>query len=588
MVKILLSLLLFFFVAVPPVSAQSTDWVINNFDSSININQDGTVLVAETIIVDFKNLSKHGIYRDIPITYQDANREKTYTKIAINTILQDGTKAQTDIENNGSNIRIRIGDPDKTISGKHTYRLAYIATGVLRGFDTYDEFYWNVTGNDWEADIQHASATVTLPKGKTERTTCFEGYTGYTNLCSITEKSPTTVSFTATRNLPPTQGLTIVVGYTKGMVPLLTVPPPKQISDDFTNPLTPLAFLLTFLGGIIAVVIVWMKNGRDFWYRTRQLLDPNAQPEIKPFGAHEAVVVEFEAPDKLRPAELGVLMDEKADTLDITATIIDLANRGFLTIKELEKKWIFGSIDYELHRTDKTDEGLLPYEQLLLNRLFATGDIVKTSSLKTTFYDDLADVKKKLYEEVMKKKLFIAHPETIRNRYRGIGFGLLIVGCLCIFGAFPLASGILLAGGIGLVLSSIAWMSMATYMPRRTAYGREIYQRVKGYQLFIRGAEQYRQQFYEKKNMFNEILPYTIVFGLTGKFAQAMKEMGLKQKQPTWYTGTHVFAPMVFANDVNSFSKSLSTAIASTPSSSGGFSGGSSGGGFGGGGGGSW
>ena len=94
--------------------------------------------------------------------------------------------------------------------------------------------------------------------------------------------------------------------------------------------------------------------------------------------------------------------------------------------------------------------------------------------------------------------------------------------------------------------------------------------------------------FFEKKNMFNEVLPYTIIFGLTGKFAKALKDMGLKPANPSWYHGTQAFNALYFSSSVNNFSNSLSTAISSAPKSSGFSGGGSSGGGFGGGGGGSW
>lgn len=586
MMRLFLALIFFFFSALP-VSAQ-TNWVINDFQSDIIIQKEGTITVNEKISVDFKNFKKHGIYRDLPRVYEDENGAKTYTITMVTLITQDGKKAAYKTQPNENNLRIRIGDPDKTITGKHIYTISYAVTGVLRSFDTHDELYWNVTGNDWEAEIEKASATVTVPKDKIEKTACFEGYTGYTNPCQITGQTQTSVTFQSTRSLPQTQGLTIVTGYTKGMVPILTIPPPKKISDDLFTPFALGTFLLALLGGLGMITWLWMKNGRDFWYRTRRILDPNAREEIRPLGAHETIVVEFASPENLRPAELGVLMDEKADTLDVTATIIDLANRGFLTIKEIEKKWLFGSTDYELNRTDKTDDKLLSYEKLLLDRLFASGNQIKMSALKTTFYDDLADVKKKLYEDVMKKKLFAAHPETTRAKYLGLGFAVLILGGFCIFGAFPLISGPLLTFGLGIAISGIVFMSASRSMPRRSALGREYYQRILGYRLFISGAEKYRQQFYEKKNMFNEILPYAIVFGLTEKFAKAMKDMGIEPSQPNWYTGHHAFTPIVFASDVNNFSQSLSTAIASTPSKSGGFSGGSSGGGFGGGGGGSW
>lgn len=585
MKQIFVALLLFFF-SVSPTFAQA-GWVITDFHSDITVDSTGSVLIKESINVDFNNLDKHGIYRDIPVVYQDDAENKTYTNVEIISVTQDNQKAEYKRIDNENNLRIRVGDPDKTISGKHSYLLTYKATGVLRSFADYDQFYWNVTGNEWEAPIERASANVTLPKDGIKKITCFQGYVGDTTSCVSSAPSPASAIFASDRPYNPTEGLTIVVDYTKGMVPILTIAPPKKITDDIFSATSFISFFLALACGIVGMLWVWMKNGRDLWFRTRRQMDPNAKEELMPLSVNEPVVVEFEPPEKLRPAELGVLMDEKADTLDITATIIDLANRGFLTIKEIEKKWLFGSKDYEMHRTKMAADKLLSYEKLLLDRLFVSGDIIKMSSLKMTFYNDLAEVKKKLYEDVMKKNFFVENPESKRNAYVGIGVGVSVLGGILMYFGFHFVIASLVSFGAGTILIGIILLFISQTMPRRSAYGRELYQRVKGYELFISSAEKYRQQFFEKKNMFNEILPYAIIFGLTGKFAQAMKDMGVTPKNPTWYSGTHTFTPTVFASDVNSFSKSLSSAIAATPSSSG-SSGGSSGGGFGGGGGGSW
>ena len=124
-------------------------------------------------------------------------------------------------------------------------------------------------------------------------------------------------------------------------------------------------------------------------------------------------------------------------------------------------------------------------------------------------------------------------------------------------------------------------------MERKTACGREMFRRAQGYELFVSTVENHRQKFFENRNMFNEVMPYAIVFGLTEKFAKAFKDMGLEPKQPSWYSGTGTFNAVAFGSTMSSFSNSLSSAMASSPGGSG-FSGGSSSGGFGGGGGGSW
>ncbi len=568
--------------------AQSS-WVINNFDSTITVNYSGRVSIHEVIDADFNSAEKHGIYRDIPIVYEDSSGNKTYTTIDVQRVEQDGRSAKYKLTNNDAYLRIRIGDANTTLTGPHTYTITYEATGVLRSFNDYDELYWNVTGNKWEAPIEKATARVRLGVNIL-RNTCFEGYAGSTSPCSLVETSRNESTFANTTVLNPGDGLTIVVGYEPGVIPILIVPPPKSITDDIGSVPSILAFFIGLVGGLGIVFMLWWKQGRDYWSRVSNLLGKSDTSEIKPLGAHETVVVEFESPDKLRPAELGVLLDERADTLDVTATIIDLAGRGYLTITEVPKKWIFGSTDYTLEKKNADREKLLPYEKLLLDNLFTSADTVKLSSLKKTFYDDLAEVKKALYRDIIDKKLFFKNPETTRTIYLGVALGMFILGGLFIFIGATTIVAPLLTFGIGFFISAIVMIFVSRFMPRRTAYGRDIYRRAKGFREFIDGAEQYRQQFFEKKNLFNDLLPYTIIFGLTDKFAKAMKDIGVEQKQPVWYSGSRPFNSAVFASDINSFSKSLSSAMASTPSSSGGFSsgGGFSGGGFGGGGGGSW
>ena len=125
-------------------------------------------------------------------------------------------------------------------------------------------------------------------------------------------------------------------------------------------------------------------------------------------------------------------------------------------------------------------------------------------------------------------------------------------------------------------------------MSRRTAHGQELNRRLQGYQLFISQVEKHKQQFLENKNIITEILPYTIIFGLTEKFAKALKDIGIDAPTPTWYHSTHPFIFSDFSKSMNTFSSSMSSSISSAPRSSGFSGGGSSGGGFGGGGGGSW
>ncbi|MDP3997727.1 MAG: DUF2207 domain-containing protein [Candidatus Andersenbacteria bacterium] len=574
-------------------------WRINSLDSDLTVQPDGVLAVTESIAVDFGLLSKHGIYRDLPVTYQEENGSKSYTRITDITVIQDGTPAVVDTTSNGANLRIKIGDADRTISGKHDYVISYAVTGVLRAYEGFDELYWNVTGNEWEVPINEARATVTVPV-PVLRAACYKGVYGSKEKCDDLTQAEHKVTVAAL-GLAAGEGLTVAVGWQSGAVPILTVAAPPTLADIIFAPVTLVTAGLVWLIGAGWLVRHWWKYGRDrYWARsvlpgvTSPGGDKNLAEKILPFGYRRPVSVEYESPNGLRPAEIGVLMDEKADTLDVSATIVDLAARGYLIITEISKKWLFGSVDYEFGRTDKGSADLLQYEHKLLEGLFDDGNKVKLSELKNKFYKDLEQVKDELYEEMVRKKLFAGRPDRVRALSFLLTAGLAVPGTVLVFlslnsvGNIGWLQRLLLGAGIGLAAAAVVAALAAPFMPRKSGLGRELYERAKGYRLFVSGTEKYRARWLEDEGLFERVLPYAIVFGVTDKLAQAFREMGYQPQQPGWYHGAGVFNAAVFAANVDGFSKSLSSALASRPGGSGSGGGGFSGGGGGGGGGGSW
>ena len=75
-------------------------------------------------------------------------------------------------------------------------------------------------------------------------------------------------------------------------------------------------------------------------------------------------VVRYEPVTGASPAEVGTLVDNDADMEDITATLVDLAVRGYVHITELTEKHLFGltsSTDYQIDIIRKRDwNGLKP------------------------------------------------------------------------------------------------------------------------------------------------------------------------------------------------------------------------------------
>jgi uncharacterized membrane protein len=344
-------------------------------------------------------------------------------------------------------------------------------------------------------------------------------------------------------------------------------------------------------------------QGRDRWlgdmfYLTETPSTPEAE-KTKPLMAHETIVVEFTPPEldgkekrRLRPAEIGVLLDERADTLDVSATIVDLAVRKHMTITEEKEGGVFGLFkhkDYELTRLTPDAGDLLPYESELKDALFETGDTVKLSDLKNKFHDDLAKVKTSLYKQTVTDNFFSRNPETVRTAIRGAGIALGVLGGLAMFGLGRLFGGALL--GVPLIVAGVLLLVLASAFPRRTGNGRVLYRRSLGFRRFMVESDAPREKFAENANIFHDYLPYAIVYGCVERWAKVFKDLGIDPGPPGYYIGTGPFIAASFADSMTSFSSSISSTMASTPGGSGGSGfggGGGSGGGGGGGGGGAW
>ncbi len=123
--------ILFFIVTIvlsffPLTVLADEGWVIDNFQSNIEILQNGTVQVSEIIDVNFNSLQKHGIYRDIPYIYYSNSGSNTYTDLQISSVLQNGGIVPYQLSKEGNYERLKIGDPAKLISGKLEYQIKYL------------------------------------------------------------------------------------------------------------------------------------------------------------------------------------------------------------------------------------------------------------------------------------------------------------------------------------------------------------------------------------------------------------------------------------------------------------------------------
>jgi len=576
--------------------AQSPEEVIHDYAVEIQILPDGDLRITETIDYDFGSQLRHGIFRTIPsrFPYDEVN-DRVYP---IEDVSVQSATAPSDIEvsEEGGSTTIRVGDPDVEISGRHTYSLTYRVRGALNAFTDHDELFWNAIGDEWQASIDRAQVTVQAP-GAIQRVACFQGYEGSTEPCDLAAFEATKARFSPGRSLAAYEGMTVVVAIPKGAVP---EPEPileerwsaaRAFSVNAGTAAASLAVLVILGGGLFRM---WSREGRDRRFLgspiDQVLGSTTGEDEAVPLGEGDAEApVEFAPPEGVRPGQIGTLIDERANVIDVTATIVDLAGRGFLLIQEIPDRGLFSKTDWNLIRLEKGETELLSYEKKLLDGLFQSGNEVKVSELKTTFAARLHAVEQSLYADAMQQKWFRTRPDHVRTRWAGRGALLAVAGGILTFVLARWTHWGLV--GIPVIVAGVALALLARWMPARTAKGTAMLRRIRGFRRVIATAETHMSRWAEEENVFTRYLPYAIVFGLTKKWAKAFEDLGLEPDTSSWYVGPHAFTAMAFANSIDGFAVTTGGTLASTPSSSGssGFGGGGfSGGGGGGGGGGSW
>jgi len=545
---------------------------IERFDATISVERDASIQVTETITARFTG-SWNGIYRAIPFKYRTPQGFNWTLGLHLigATDASSGQALRVETERERHYVKYKIWVPGAQ-DATHTIVLRYRATNGLRFFEEHDELYWNVTGDEWDVPIDAATAVVQLPsEAGGVRAVAFNGPYGSTAQDATVDIQGTSIRVAMEGGLGFREGLTVVIGWNKGVV---TEPTQTDRAVGFLSSNWPLAIPIPVF---VILFAIWRRHGKD----------PRRRP----------IAVQYEPPAELTPAETGTLLDHSVDMRDVTATLVDLAVRGYIKIEEREEKKLFGLIsnrDYILHRLGGHHEGkeLAIHERRMLDGLFKThGTTVQLSDLENEFYSALPGIRTGVFDRLLAKGFYRARPDRVRAGWT-IG-GVIAAAFLGIGGAAVVAPRFLLAplsfvaAGLGVGVLALVFGSI---MPARTVAGTRALEQVLGFEEFLRRVESdhLKRVIIEQPELFDRYLPFAMAFGVENKWVKAFE--GIYTEPPNWYVGSSGghFSPSRFSASLGQLSNAASSSLSSSPRSSGGsgFSGGSSGGGGGGGGGG--
>jgi uncharacterized membrane protein YgcG len=561
--------------------AQSRNWRVKDFRDTISVAADGTALVSEQITLNFVG-EWHGIHRTIPVEYPGAEGSNytLFLKI-IGVTDENGNKLKYDSSKSGAYRDLKIYIPG-AVDTTRVVTIDYAVRNGVRFFgsnsgsnnnndnDSYAEFYWNVTGNDWPVPIDHASAFVTLPENAIGgiRAQAFTGAYGSKQSEAKVEVKGADVVFETTRPLPMRGGATIDIYIPAGIIKA----PSALTKFGWFLGSNPILFLPLFTFAIMFGL--WYSVGRD------------ADPGI-------SVAPQYEPPKGICPAEAGTLIDDTIHPRDITSTIVDLAVRGYIKIEEkVDTFLIFHHKDYLFHLLKPREQwgpDLTPHERVMLDNIFLGGTETQLSSLKNRFYTAIPIVRQDIMSSLKSKGIYMLDPESA-NGYSIVAavaiaiavIAVQVMGWMNLFYSVPLVIGSVIA-------SAIIWWLFARQMTAKTVAGARTRIAVLGFEEFMNRVDADRIKRMPP-DTFEKFLPYAMALGVEHHWAQAFD--GIVKDPPSWYVspnGYTGFSPLFFSSSMHSMASDMHQVFVSTPRSSStgsGFSGGggSSGGGFSGGG----
>ncbi|MCL5733928.1 MAG: DUF2207 domain-containing protein [Patescibacteria group bacterium] len=526
--------------------------LINNFNVGMVVQSDGSILVSESITYNFGANEHHGIYRDIPLTSPNG---PNLSIVVVGVTNESGQPYQYTVSKANNILEIKIGDPNALVNGVKTYVIHYRVYNAIRQFSDHQEIYWNATGNDWQVGIQNARASILLPylPASSTQMACFTGSSGSAGKDCSFSQSGTTINYSASRQLGPDEGLTIVLGLPSNYITSFAAAPAQ--SYGASAPISySLQFWLSMLGFLVVAVLIASLAA----VRRNKGMKPS--PVIPGELRRQPVVVAYNPPDDLRPIEIECLLDRKIESTGISAVIIDLAVRGYLKIRYISESvaFVFEEKSFELVKMKDGSDLVLPADQLVFNFLFAGRDSVKLNDLKKhklNFVDTFKDVQNKTEQLLTDKGYFDQNREKYMN-----------------------------------VLKFLFSQTSLSFFKKLTPTGLSAVTKIMGFKEFLQLTEKDKLALLDAPNlepqMFERFLPYAMVLGVEDKWAAKFEN--IYNITPVWYENPGVagFNSVILMQNMALFNNSFNNVFSAASSS--GFSGGFSGGGSGGGGGGSW
>lgn len=611
---------------------------ILSYHVTINISNEDKIKVVEKIKVRSEaDRIKRGIYRTIPTIRPDESGKNEAAPVHFLYVKKNGNKESSHTESATGGVTLYIGNRNTLLSpGIYEYEFAYEAQNQIGFFENYDELYWNITGNDWDFNIESYSAEIHLPdSAQFLQGSCYTGRIKSTDSnCRLTVSSDSSIVYLeSTSGLHPGEGATIAVAWPKG-----------HVTNNFAPGSSGLLGSNNYSGGNYAVInpkshLKWINFALYFsscllflyfaikWWK-KVGVDPPSR----------AIVPRWEPPGNFSPADLHYIFKHRISNSTISAALVHAAIKGAIKIENKKKKFTFTKLSDEVT--------LEPEEQALIDELFrGSSEFKLTKSTHSRYLSGLKEFSISLKNKIILRDYF-------RYNWKYLSQGTLLFSFLITLsmsiGKIPLAKNYVISFLLSILLLSFFYIMISLVIHIRhwvrwiilipaliisgliftaifsnalflisnfywifllfslsaliiglynyfivapTEKGQQVTSEIKGFKMYLKKAEKDLLNYFtppeKTPELFEKMLPFAIALGVENKWADKFESV-LNQAieegtySPVWYVGN--------IHQLNRIDNNFQSAVsAAAPKSSSGSSGGGfSGGGGGGGGGGGW
>jgi len=546
---------------------------IDFFDVTIEVQKDGDIVVTERIAVTAEGAQiRRGIFRDLPRYFESDGARLAYGYDVIG-VKRDGLAEPYATETEDNAYRIRIGDADVFLEpGPHAYEIRYRVRNQIRYFVSYDEVYWNATGNYWAFPILAARVTIVLPAGaRVSATRAYTGVLGAAGADYTHAGSGSRQVFEAARPLGAGEGLTVAVGFAKGMID-----PPSGVDEGW---------LWWQRNGALAILLASL--AALSWFHMRSFDRVGRDPLKGP------VFPLYEPPKGYSPAAAHhIYYRGLRGHVALIATLMNLAVKGRIRIDASNKKI---TVLERMAKNGDDRAGLAAEDASLEQTIFSrTGRKVLDGEYDptlTTAYSSFKDALSLKYgDDYFRWNL----------GYTVAGLTLTVGGV--VFAAFQASMWTMWHTLAVLALAGLNIL-FVYLMPAPTPKGQKVRAEIEGFRLYMEIAEKLQPNAVDigseklpplSKERYEAFLPYAVALGVERPWTRHFERLLPKDAEgynPNWAglsgNGRHTLSGLNHSL-ISSMSSGVSSALPQSSSSSGSGGGGSSGGGGGGGGGGGW